>query len=122
MKILWILIIPLAFAACYYDSQEYLYPSAGGSNTPCDTSNITFSKTIQPILSQNCYACHSNANYISGGGYKLEDYADVKSNSSRILGSVQQTGGYPSMPPAGKLDDCSVTKIKIWINAGAPNN
>src|SRR3982751_5371220 len=45
-------------------------------SVPCDTSNITYTETIIPILQTNCLGCHST--YSTGGGILLNSYSDVK--------------------------------------------
>lgn len=106
------------FVSCYYDNEEALYPTL---STSCDTTNITYTSTIVPILSSNCYSCHSDANAAFGGGVHLQQIADVITNSSKIIPSVKRTGTFP-MPPAGKLNSCSITQLEIWIRNGTPNN
>ena len=108
----------LSFVACYYDNEEALYPSFSNS---CDTTNVTFSGTIVPILSNNCYSCHSNSNAAFGANIHLEAYADVVTNSAKLIVSIKQTGAKP-MPPNGKLKDCSITQFDIWIRKGMLNN
>jgi len=106
------------FVSCYYDNEEALYPSI---NNTCDTTNVTFSGSITPILSSNCYSCHSDANAAFGGGIHLQAIADVITNSSKISVSINQTGSKP-MPPSGKLSSCSIAKFEIWVRNGMPNN
>jgi hypothetical protein len=101
---------------CYYDNAAYLYP-----NVICDTTKVSFAQTIQPILQNNCYTCHSGSTPV--GGLVLTDYTSVMTvvENGQLKGSV--TGvGYPLMPLTGKLDNCSISQIVSWINAGAPNN
>lgn len=103
------------FNGCYYDNEEYLY----GKNT-CDTTNITFTGTINPILTQNCITCHG-----SGANTRLDSYAAVSvyAGNGKLEGTVTQASGYNPMPQGtSKLDDCSITKIKLWIKKGYPNN
>lgn len=122
MKIILTIIILITFASCYYDSKEYLYPTV---NTSCDTLNVTYSVSVKKILSDNCYGCHSNSTYLSGGGYKLEDYADVKTSvdNNKLLPSVTTTNTALRMPKGGPpLSSCSIKILTIWINAGALNN
>lgn len=102
--------------SCYYDSEEDLYPWLNG---PCDTTNITFKGTIVPLLKDNCYSCHSNANSQFGGGIRLETIEDVKTLSGAILPAINHSGPIP-MPPSGKLSDCSISMFSIWINKGMP--
>lgn len=111
----------LSLTACRYDNAEDLYTSA-----PCDTTNITFSGTIVPILATHCYSCHNEANYVSSGQSKLlEGYINVVDyvGDGSLLGSIKHQGGYAAMPDgAAKLSDCDIQKVELWINAGAPNN
>lgn len=119
--ILLISIIVLLAVSCYYDSEEALYPSL---TSACDTTGVTFSGTVVPLLSSNCFSCHSNATAASfGNNIKLENYADVKANAVAVAGSVKQTGGYSPMPKnGGKLKDCSIIQFDIWISKGMPDN
>jgi hypothetical protein len=108
-------------ASCYYDNEEALYPQLSSS---CDTSNVTFSGTIAPILANNCLSCHSNAMAASAGNnIRLENYADVQSSKTAISGSINHTGSYSPMPKNGaKLKACSITQFDIWVKNGALNN
>ena len=122
-KYLFIIIIALLFTGCYYDSEEYLFPEI---NSVCDTADVTYSGSIQPVLEQYCYQCHDNTNAASfGSNIKLEDYSDVviRVNDGSLYGSVAHVSGFSPMPRGGgKLDDCSILLFDIWINAGSPNN
>jgi hypothetical protein len=108
----------LFFVSCYYDNEEALYPTL---NTTCDTTRVTYSRTIVPILSNNCYSCHSDANAAFGGNVHLEQYPDVVANSAKISVSIKQTGAKP-MPPSGKLKPCSIAQFDIWVIKGMPDN
>jgi hypothetical protein len=114
----FIAIFLLFFVSCYYDNEEALYPTL---NTSCDTTIVTFSGTIVPILSNSCYSCHSNATAAFGGNIHLEAIADVRTNSAKIVVSIKQTGTKP-MPPGGKLKVCSITQFDIWVRNGMLNN
>jgi hypothetical protein len=111
----------LAFVAygCRYESQDALTPP---QPPVCDTLNVTFEKTIAPLLAANCYQCHSNANApVFANNIRLENYEDVQSHVSHLYGVVSWQDGYPRMPFNGqKLDDCSIAKIGIWVRTGAP--
>jgi hypothetical protein len=115
-------IIALIFiVSCYYDNEEALYPNY---STVCDTTNVTFSTTIVPILNNNCLSCHSNANAgSSGNSIALENYSDVKANATAIAGSIKHTGSYSPMPKnGGKLKDCSIKQFDIWVRKGMLDN
>ncbi|MFN5346248.1 MAG: hypothetical protein ACK44N_12455 [Bacteroidota bacterium] len=119
MKIVYPLLFILAVVGlstgCYYDNEEYLYGT-------CDTKNVTFSKDIKPIIDANCINCHN------GGAIDLTNYSGVKAkiNDSTLYKSISYsyTGANSSknMPSSGKLDDCSINKVKAWIDEGALNN
>lgn len=120
------LILPMVFfilSACYYDSEEALFGKPG---TGCDTTVTKFSTEIKPILQSSCLSCHSNsAAQGNGGGIKLQDYADVKTNvlNGRLIGSIDHSSGFSSMPKGGgKLTDCNILIIKTWITKGTLNN
>jgi len=122
-KFVLAIIILLLVTACYYDSEEYLFPEI---NATCNTDSITYSGSIQPVLELYCYRCHSNANAPSAGNnIKLEDYSDVviSANNLSLYGSIAHESGFSPMPKGGgKLDDCTIDIMRIWIDTGAPNN
>lgn len=85
---------------------------------------MKFAADIKPILQGNCYTCHSNANF-DISGVKLEDYADVKEHADdgMLMNVITHAAGYPAMPQGGaKLPDCTINKIKSWIDHGALDN
>jgi archaellum component FlaG (FlaF/FlaG flagellin family) len=112
--ILSILAIATFFTSCYNDSEEGLFPGSYINNT-CDTSIVTFSASIKPIIEGNCITCHSSQQPT------LNNYSNISSNASAILKSIKREGASP-MPPTTSLDDCSIKKFEIWINNGNPNN
>ena len=112
---LFILTIASLSTGCYYDNEEYLYGT-------CDTTNVTFTKDIKPIMDANCINCHSS------GAINLTTYEGVKAKVSdstlykSISYSYSGASSSKNMPSAGKLDDCSINKVKAWIDEGAINN
>jgi hypothetical protein len=116
-----IAIFSLFFVSCYYDNEEALYPSY--SNT-CDTTNVTFSGTIAPILNNSCYSCHSNNTAAANGNnIRLENYADVQTRIVSIIGSIKHTGSYSPMPKnGGQIKACAISQFDIWIRNGTLNN
>jgi hypothetical protein len=106
------------FASCYYDNEEALYPAL---STSCDTTNVTYSGTIVPILNNSCLGCHSTP--ATGGSILLNTYAEVTGVAPRITGSIKQLAGFSAMPKnSGKLKSCSITQWNIWVRNGMPNN
>lgn len=100
---------------CYYDSVEYLY-----SGNVCDTTNVTYSGTIAPIMSANCNSCHSGGS--PAAGVSTDSYAGVNiiASDGRLVNTT--TGATILMPTMGKMDNCTVAKIGAWVKAGAINN
>ena len=121
------LVLPLVFyilSGCYYDSEEALYGKPGTGI--CNTDVTKFSTQIKPILQSYCLSCHSNSSaFSSGGGIKLEDYADVRvvALNGRLVGSIEHSSGFSQMPKGGGfLSDCNILIIKTWISKGTLND
>lgn len=91
------------------------------SKNPCDTSNVTFSLSIKKIITDYCIGCHDDTYIIS-----LTTYNKVKDavQNRNLWNSINHTSGYKIMPPDVniKLSNCNIRKIKIWIDAGMPDN
>jgi hypothetical protein len=97
-------------------------------DVPCDTAH-TFKLAIMPILNTNCRVsgCHIGNN--APNGVLFDTYAQVKAqlvlvnNIPKLLGVIRHDAGFDPMPQGRpKLDNCSITKIKLWIDAGAQDN
>jgi hypothetical protein len=89
----------------------------------CDTVNVTYTNIISPIIVNSCKGCHSGST--PSGGINLSSYNDVKTqmDNGKLWASINLTTGQPkAMPPGGKLTDCKIKQIRIWKDAGAPNN
>ncbi len=113
--------ISFSFSGCYYDDEETLYALI---NPPaCDTTNVTYTNDIIPILERECYTCHGSS--APGGGYILNTYTglSVSVNDGSLLGAVAHETGFSNMPKGGnQLLDCDIQFIRTWINQGALNN
>ncbi|MBK9291729.1 MAG: cytochrome c [Bacteroidetes bacterium] len=103
--------------SCYKDNEEDLYP--GG----CNTENVKFSTTIQPIFNSSCVSCHSGAG--ASAGIRLSNHSEVVAavDGGRLLGAIKHQSGFSAMPPSGpKLTDCQISQIEAWVAQGKPNN
>ena len=121
MKIFFpIVFILLLVAACSWDNEEDLL----SQDFLCDTLDVSFAGDTRPMLSNNCYGCHSNANAPDfASGVALEDYPDVQASSRLVLGAIRHEDGYPPMPRnAQQLDSCLVAKYEAWYGNGSPDN
>ncbi len=91
--------------------------------TECDTTNFTFSGSIQPLLNLYCVGCH-NAN-TANGNVRLDNYETVAlvAEDGRLLGTVSHEPGFTPMPFNGnRLQECNISQIRKWIESGNPNN
>ena len=118
----------LIFSGCYYDNLEELHPVP----LPCDTTTVTFSADILPIMNTSCGGlrsdCHQND--ATASGYGLGNYTDVINTiygSGIFLETITHDPSINSskwMPKgiSAKIDDCSILKIEAWLNEGSLNN
>lgn len=113
------LALSTAFQSCYYDNKQDLLSRAGG----CDTSSVSFSTTINPVIVSACNSCHGGSS--PSAGISTEGYSNVKAlvDNGQLWGSMNHENGFSAMPQgASKLESCYLQKVKAWINAGAANN
>lgn len=80
----------------------------------CDTVNVTYSKNIKNILTENCISCHSGSS--AKGGIALNDFTSAKTNAEVSIKAIKNG----SMPPSGKLSDCIIIQYEKWISANKP--
>lgn len=95
--------------------------------TGCNTINVTYSGFVSPLLVTNCVGCHSGG--APSGGITLNAIEGVRTVAlnGRLFGAISHAPSYEPMPfavPKGsvKLPQCSIDKIKKWIDDGAQNN
>jgi len=108
------------FLSCQNDSREELLDQA---STECITTWVSYEIDILPIISANCFMCHKGNQAL--GGINLEGYENLKiqAKNGKLYGAIAHLNGFSPMPKNGnKLSDCDISKIKIWIGSGAPNN
>jgi hypothetical protein len=87
----------------------------------CDTTNVTFSGSIQPLVSTNCAGCHSGSS--PSGTISLTNYTEIAAIATNgMMMTVLTNGPTTIMPPSGALPACKVDMVRIWVDAGAPNN
>ena len=124
MKTLYIIrslsacVLMCIFTGCYYDKEEILY-----SNIGCDTANVTYARSVAPVINISCNSCHSGNT--PSGGIRLDDHASLTAqvNRGKIPGVIEHSPGFSPMPQnAPKLSDCNIAIIKKWIANGSPNN
>jgi hypothetical protein len=109
-------VLVLAYNGCKHEPEEYTPAPPDPDTTVCDTSNVTYTGTIYPILDDHCIFCHSGAN--PTGGLDFTNYSQLAfvAESGALLGAIRHEQGYVPMPKDGnQLDSCSMRQIEIWI-------
>jgi hypothetical protein len=89
----------------------------------CVTTNVTYSGFVAPVLLTYCVGCHSGG--APSGNIYLTTHASVQSLalSGRLHGAISWAAGFPKMPQgSARLPQCTIDKIKGWIDDGALNN
>jgi hypothetical protein len=113
--IIMLFIIP----GCYNDNEYDLYPFSAA----CDSSNVTYTQTIAPMMGSYCNSCHSAS--LASGNVVTDNITglSIVAKNGKLWGGVNAEAGFIPMPYQGsKLSSCDLGKIKKWINGGALNN
>ena len=106
-----------------------LWIQQGAENTTncapagCDTTNVTFSGTVLPVLNTYCNGCHSGS--APSADINLSSWAGVMPSvtNGSLVGSVEFSSSYSAMPKGGnQLSDCNISVIKKWVDLGAKND
>lgn len=93
------------------------------NNPACDTTNVTYTASILPLMTTKCKGCHSGANPSGGLDFTSHQVLQAVALNGRLMGSITHANGYVAMPQGGnKLSDCEIDMVRIWINESAPNN
>lgn len=113
--IVLLLFLPL-LSGCYYDNEEELAPCR------TDAGTVRYLTAITPLFEKyGCYDCHVGS--APQGGISLQGYSFVKAlvDNGKLLGAITHAEGFAPMPQAAaKMSDCDISKVKAWIDAGAP--
>ncbi|MCX2720351.1 hypothetical protein [Lentiprolixibacter aurantiacus] len=86
----------------------------GGSD-----GNYTYTADIAPIISNHCIFCHGSNS--PAGGYDISTYQKTVDQIAVFIERIElQTGQAGVMPPAGRMDEAVIQKIKDWVDQGMP--
>lgn len=77
----------------------------------CDGSTRTYQDDIKTIIDANCVSCHN----------EYGDYVGVK-NSVDNGSFEREVITNQTMPRGGDLTPSELTKIRCWLEQGAPEN
>lgn len=118
--ILLFFIAGLIISGCYYDKEEELYRL---NLTTCDTTNVTYSQSVAPLMTAHCNSCHGTSG--ASGGWITDNYTGLKqiADNGKLVGVINHSSGFSPMPKgSGKISDCSISIISKWVQDGSPNN
>ena len=106
------------------------------SNDPRSDKFDFFETKIRPLLSNNCFACHSQKAKTKGklkAGLYLDSYKGLinggdsgsiispgKPDQSRIVEAILYKNEDMAMPPKGKLPEEQIALMRQWVEMGAP--
>lgn len=111
------LLLLITVAGCYHDNEEELAPCTA------NTDHLHFSDMVVLFNNYGCNGCHTGA--APEGGVSLAQYATVKTlvDNGRLLGAITHATGFAPMPQGGsKMSDCDISRVRAWIDAGAPDH
>ncbi len=89
----------------------------------CDSSIITYSAAVAPMINTNCKGCHNPS--FQSGGLDLTTFNSVKSIAlnGKLMGVINHAAGFSAMPKgAAKLSDCKIAQVRQWVEQGSQNN
>jgi hypothetical protein len=109
-----IIILAIIVSSCYNDRRENLNPQlpSNDSTSVCDTTNVSYTKDIQPILSLYCTNCHSSQTHT------LNSFDDAKVEGDKIITRITTTGSLAMPQNSASLSTCKINKFKAWKNQG----
>ena len=97
-----------------------------------------FEKKIRPVLSENCYKCHSEKSEKVRGGLLLDTREGIRRGGdngpavvpgdvkeSLLIEAIEHTNKDFAMPPekeGGKLSEAVIKDFEVWIKMGAPDS
>lgn len=103
-------------------------------NTTIPSSNVSYSKYIQPVLTVKCTSSGCHDDNSKAGGLSLTSWSGTtagykvvipgSASTSPLVWSVNGSGTKP-MPPVSTtpgMTSNQVNGLKVWINEGAKNN
>ena len=113
----------IGLSSCYNDKADKVYP-APIDWVSCNTTTITYAKTIAPIFSKTCNmsGCHDGGT--PAAIYDFTSYNGIVQaiTNDQLIPAIKHQGGLPPMPQTGSLSDCELNQIETWVNNGYPNN
>src|SRR5881398_1501631 len=96
---------------------------------PGEDSAEFFESRVRPVLSKNCFSCHTTSKlgglqldsreHLLQGGASGPAIVPGKPESSLLIQAVRRTHARLKMPPQGKLGDEEIDNLAAWVKMGA---
>lgn len=119
--------IPVTIVAAYQNQQTSVQVKI--TKTAFKQTAVSYTQTIQPLLTNNCNFSGCHANGSRAGKVELSIYDSVRTNlipynapASKLYFSLIKTDPLRVMPPAGKMHAGNIQAVWLWIEQGARNN
>ena len=116
----------------FFKKKDQPAPPPAAAEKPTADQIAFFEKKIRPVLTTNCYQCHSEEGKKEKGGLLLDTRDGIRrggdngpavvpgdTRKSLLLKAIKQTDATPKMPPKSKLSDEVVADFEKWISTGA---
>ena len=107
-------------------------PTAAKSSVANTPGAEFFETRIRPVLSSQCYSCHSSSS--RAGGLALDTNAGLRKGGdggsvldpgnpagSRLIQALAYSNQNLRMPPSGKLPEQVLADFRQWVTMGAPD-
>src|ERR1700722_20291954 len=110
--------IVLYLSGCAKESADRL-----SEGSTCDTTGVSYSKQILPILEDNYSTCHQGA--AAASSIDLSNAATLQSHVANgdLVSAATHAGSVTPMPyELPMLPSCEVNTIVAWVHQGALNN
>jgi hypothetical protein len=102
--------------SCTYDNEEDLLKQSS-----CDTTQIVYND-LTHIFTNICAVCHnSTSTYREGIVMDSYEHVITSIETGLVWKAINHQEGVTPMPyQSEKLDDCTIKRIKAWIDRGMP--
>lgn len=127
MKKWWYLTLVFVLVAC--TNKKASIPPNNTTQQPSGNSNqntslVSYSATVMPLMQNNCNNCHSTP---GSGGINLDNYTSIKqiALSGQLIPDVTNTDTMSIImppPPQRHLDTTEINALNQWIIQGCLNN
>jgi uncharacterized membrane protein len=88
----------------------------------CDTVSVTYTKSIEPLITNKCLGCHSGTTPAGGLNYSTHQGIQAVALDGRLMAAITNPDPKLRMPKGGTLTECQIEMIRLWIEQNAPAN